>query len=554
MIFKIIFKALNNPEFNFDYDGYFDSSVINLKDFKYSVSSFDARFPEKDIFKFGNATGDYTVISDLLNNHGNVYLSDASIAEGTYLHVDDEIIKLTANNGGGNYNCTRAEFGTRRSNHVFNPSYSGGIRCFTGGRWTPIGMEADIYDSENNLVRKVYIEYLRSVGAGVLITFQDILKKLDNNIFIDAVNSKKTIENLVSDYNLFGMADILNMQLSSNIKNSYLKLDDYDENGYFSINLRDVLGSVLAANMSFLIYSNGVYKVRKLLGLSVFNSASITKLKSKVLYGGGWLSSFRLNLSGCLLSFSYISETLNNINEYDKSIVKSSGSTTGGTITGSMADINTEAIIFNIDPYNCLKIAKNISQEYVETFSNVVGELDIDTLRYGPDGAKIFQANKYYSSTELNTDLFTLFTIDTDVIMYCLGVEGNTAKFVLLDVAIHKPVGVAMLMGSNIAGSDTLYFNENENASTFMFTSDTNLVTARHFLYDYLFMGKNMAVFTTEGVFIGEYNISGIGTDNIVLNGYSATDTKEVIVSYAGNSNVEINQSHLHLSVTGEIV
>jgi len=554
--YRIVFKTIGNPELRFDRDSYFDEPVVDLMTFKYSYSAFSERFPNQDYFKNGGTIDDYTLVADLEHSDLEIYLDNNSITIGTYIFIDDEIIKINTNLGDGRYSCSRGQYGTRRANHVFNPSFSSGIRCFTGARWSPIGLEADIYDAEDKLVRKVYISDLKSVGAGVLITFESIIKKLKNNIFLNSVKSKLTIDKLITDYNIFGFNDFLDMQVSSNVKNGYLKLDDYDETGYFTINLKDVFESILSANMSFLIFDNGVFKVRKLLGLSVFNTFNVTTLTNKVLFGGSWVSDFKINLAGCLLNFSYISKTENNINEYEDSVVKSSGSTTGGAISGSMADIDTTNIVFNTYPTRALTVAREIGREYVETFSNIVGELSIDTTRYKGDGsgARPFKPNKYYKSDELNTELFTLFTINTDVVMYCLGISGNKVKFVLLDVVAHKPVGLAMIMKSTVAGSDTLALTSGEIASTFLYTSEKDLNLASHFLYDYLFIDRYLSIYDYNNTLIGVFEIINVTATEIQLFGYSAIDDKEVVVTYADNTQGDIGSGHLHLNLAGEIV
>ena len=568
MDYKVVFKAIGNPTFTFESDEQvYHRGLIDLETFEYSPDGFSAFIGEKpSIFNYIDASGDDVLISSpsFSNGLGNfdtrATFKDGVVDPGDYVYIDDEIIKIDSVHFGNTFNILRGQYGTRKMPHFYAPSEDEGIKVFIGGRWTPLGMEADIYDSDDKLIRKGYIKSLYSYQSGVHVEFGDLLDKLEVVITPPVTLQYSHIYTLIRDMNVWGMNDVFRLVIPDYIRQAHIVSEIKEGASTFEFNAKDIIESLTKASMSVIVFKDGKYQFLNLLNLSAFNTASDVKIDNKLSFSGTIKTSLKIQTSSVHVEYSYKSESNYDI-EFNDSYVRAKGTTTGGAIGGDMVHLDTKALLFSFDRTEAKRVARKIASRFIETFGFVIGEIEVNTNTYEYDGdddvTPVFSAGEYYRPTDIkDEELFIIFFDSSiDVVLFCVGMEDGLAKFLILTSSEYNPVSPAMIMHSETTGTDKIKFKDGETAATFLFTEYDSLAIATHRFYNYKFfeVGDMITLFNLNNTGVRAYKISEVGSDYLRLMGYSSVNTNEYYITYP-NQAVENSKQAKHLLLSGGVL
>jgi len=545
--YKAKFKDIDQTVLFFETNDNIAMSVINLEDFSYDPDGFKANFVEADdagnvipdVFKQKEPTNQQrmTLPMDGVDYYSGptpnsrLFIDVQTWSATDYIHLEDEIVRLITWYSGGNYNywtCSRGEKDTRIAPHMWATPTDEPLTV-QDARQNPLGLEADIYNEDETLVRKVFIAKLSSSGVGVVCHFSDLIEKLDRDFKIKSSDRGVTLlEHVDEDINSFGFAGILDLRrIDPIISSAILSLKFTAEDGYgwesgdahlYRYNGTDFLNTILQATFGFISFDNGQYTVHGLTQLSIFNTPTNIALDGQIRYGGGYTTEYFRNATTVKVEYLNTAFANGQFGENEALTKTYNASTVSGVIEGSVTEIDITGIDFkNASMAEAEANVDLIGHKFIEMFSGFLGTIEVDVLTNST-----LEAGVYYNAADI-TDFakFVVFfsnDIVNNIVLLCLGKEDNKVKFLILDKTQFNQIGPSVLM-QQVIGTKNL--EQARDLNDDLFTTGNAISTATHTTDSYQYFE-----------IADKINIYSLGFSSSII---------YTIVSFPGSTTIETN-------------
>jgi hypothetical protein len=495
--YKVVWKTYGNPEMEFTTD---DLSKIsfNMLEAEFDTSDFDIGVELQEYKDFLNIFSGHTanVIVDI--NVPLFYLQDTfnfviggavNFNIGDFITIDSEIVKVVNIQGSVITAERNNYFNTRKEAHVILPGKN--IPLIVEGHATPIGIEGDIYDEDDNKIMTCYITSLQSSGDAIYISVSNIINKYQKDTYIRKIGRDGDI--ILYSVTSHSAAQILKLFFDGIIEFSgsfmkfckdiyFVESEEYPD--YIELNPMDTLMQLLKYSNSFL--DSGINGIAKVIRVIPFSSFSETpqdfNIYDEMNMEGGYTSS--LGNFACNLDFKSKRYEAGEIQSLELKLKASIGYMEN-TISDNIIEIDLSNLRDDVEDPTHPEL-----NEILFLRGLIFGDITFHSVR-NPN----VQVGKYYNMVGLgnNQEIVSFIPSSTayNIKGFCYNVTEEEVKFILIDATLSHPVSPSLYVKA-ISANEVIFQGATVDMEDYLNTDfNKTLMNAQNSDYGYFFYGFN---------------------------------------------------------------